>query len=1131
MKNDGEIRWLQLSDLHMFDSTEMKRQKKSLYEQFNSKTDFLVITGDLHQYGTNYSLTIEFLEETVTEMGIEKEDVYIVPGNHDVRDFKGRTDILMEIDKQIENNPDAYMKDKKKLYLAFAQYKKFIQNFYGNKAQERDFLENALLSWHDKIGILCINTALVSDGEHFKPQVIDIYNLQEIQNRKFPCFAIMHHDYYSIAASQLPFIAAKFRELGVSATLSGHKHRYSRNVIDLGNGETIPNYCCGKSVSEPGDLWSDVGIIEYRWVLSENIVRIIPYQWDSYNLCFAPVTKFEYQNNRVVDDSGCIVFNQNFKLRKSDAESKIVTENKKNYIDKKGGKDRMTDFSKFREDIQSQYLDGILKFIGEDTNKFKQAIQIMERIISYDGQNIKFDQIIDMIVSCKNKNVLSINGLQGTGKSTFLSLIYYELDKKFEETKIFPILFDLHALDDYSKTKAKKILQEHLNAVDDLKEKNQNIKFLLMFDGVDDYIRKTSDLENDVYKYVEKNEMGNFAFCIGSADYLPNDMCKRSPLQGFSNAASYQLEAHGIEKRDEDSLLTIINSLLAIYSFNVKKEEISVIKKAICVYTINKIDYRTLLIILRVFGVNKKKKNEYELGSYFYEYYLQEMNNSEDELYKHAEAAYQYIILQNKDALRNLKHSKIIYNNGITIDFLLAYYFVNLIKRVESEAEKVLNGDFVFTASVNKFIKDLLLNKYSGEQTDIANKMIASYNISDISMKSQICYILGRVQQNKAKTQAKAFLKQEWDRIYSALFENDILVSQKQDIKSELVLFRTISVSLIWLGYDNNQENFLRCLLLNEKLNQINRGFHLEYYEDKAYMNGVSPTYVDNENISVDKTMNYLIGNINKGFSESKDFNRSIYLDIITLFSIYQYRSENIEIVEKYQKILLEIAEKVLQSPKIQSKTIMNYVTAVKELLVDNPYHSFIQELYQVKSVKREGWIRRGVELPESIADHMYGCYMLGMFFLPNNIYQCIDYNIPDIKEYAEYSKEKILQMLLLHDFAEAKIGDIVTYEKDGVDIRNENLRFDYYEFLCSFPKIYGLGIRKKAWDEFVGNTTINARIANDIDKIEPIIQAYIYKENNSGIDLDEWKKYARQNVNTSLGKKFLEFVIEKLIK
>ena len=82
MKNKGEIRWIQLSDLHMFDSTEVARQKKALFNQFSKTIDFFIITGDLHQYNSDYQLSEAFLTELMHKMEIEKEDIIIVPGNH-----------------------------------------------------------------------------------------------------------------------------------------------------------------------------------------------------------------------------------------------------------------------------------------------------------------------------------------------------------------------------------------------------------------------------------------------------------------------------------------------------------------------------------------------------------------------------------------------------------------------------------------------------------------------------------------------------------------------------------------------------------------------------------------------------------------------------------------------------------------------------------------------------------------------------------------------------------------------------------------------------------------------------------------------------------------------------------------
>lgn len=174
----------------------------------------------------------------------------------------------------------------------------------------------------------------------------------------------------------------------------------------------------------------------------------------------------------------------------------------------------MTELGMFYERVQIQYLDNILEFIGDNEARFENAVDIMERIISYESNKIHFEQIVDFVISCEKKVVLSIKGLQGTGKSTFLSLIYYRIKQKSNETNVFPILIDLHALDNYSKKKAKDILLEHLEIINGVIKRYQDKKFILLFDGADDYVRKTSDLENVIYRYVDTNNLSNFAFCM-----------------------------------------------------------------------------------------------------------------------------------------------------------------------------------------------------------------------------------------------------------------------------------------------------------------------------------------------------------------------------------------------------------------------------------------------------------------------------------------------------------------------------------------------------------------------------------------------------------------------------------------
>lgn len=650
-----------------------------------------------------------------------------------------------------------------------------------------------------------------------------------------------------------------------------------------------------------------------------------------------------------------------------------------------------------------------------------------------------------------------------------------------------------------------------------------------MIDGMNEHEIGDSKLEELINDYIfdEKNNSQNYAFCIGNTEGMPVGQTHISALYSTSNQSKYQIDVSKITGVAYYNLDKILMQLIVIYDFDIDVASISSIKKLIDDYTVNHVDYRTLLILLRVFLWNNSRIKEWHLGSCFFDYYLHQLKGKESELYNCAKVAYNNVIRHIKTGLT--KYQNIFYNNGITTDFFLALHFINTMRNPPKNAKEILGGDFVFTALTNKFIKELLNVKFKFEQSNILSNMISLYNSLDNSMQSQVCYIFGRVQSGNAKKIAQDFLTKQWDTIYCDLFYRNILKCHNE-VMNRLILFRTISVSLVLLGDDTKVEDFLQCVLYNEKLNQINRGFHIEYYEDKSYLNGVSPSYLDDKSVPANRTMNFLIDSINKKISSRTTLNKSIYLDIITLFSIYQYRIDDANFLETYRYKLKAIIDKVSVSSKIQSNTIINYIQTINEIFdAPSPIKHILAEINAVKLQKRQGWIDREVKFPESIADHMYGCYIIGMFLLPNNINQCSDYEIPDIEKYSDYSKEHILQMVLLHDLAEAKEGDVVTNKKESLDIEKENMRFNYYQYLCSFPRIYGLGTNKELWNEFSANSTINAKIANDIDKIEAVIQAYFYCNENNKIDMNEWISYAKNRISTSLIKQLLQYLEDSL--
>ena len=54
--------------------------------------------------------------------------------------------------------------------------------------------------------------------------------------------------------------------------------------------------------------------------------------------------------------------------------------------------------------------------------------------------------------------------------------------------------------------------------------------------------------------------------------------------------------------------------------------------------------------------------------------------------------------------------------------------------------------------------------------------------------------------------------------------------------KRQLFLLRGICVSLIVKGHREVRDDYLESLISDATSNEINRGFHLEYYGDKAYL-------------------------------------------------------------------------------------------------------------------------------------------------------------------------------------------------------------------------------------------------------------------------------------------------------
>ena len=188
-----------------------------------------------------------------------------------------------------------------------------------------------------------------------------------------------------------------------------------------------------------------------------------------------------------------------------------------------------------------------------------------------------------------------------------------------------------------------------------------------------------------------------------------------------------------------------------------------------------------------------------------------------------------------------------------------------------------------------------------------------------------------------------------------------------------------------------------------------------------------------------------------------------------------------------------------------------------------NVYSVMINEVMNLKKQKRKGWTIKGRDISyeeaESVSDHSWAASIIAILFLPEST------KGESVAFHESYDKNKIIRMLIIHDLAEAHIGDIPYGFKTQVDKEREKERFSYYASLCDFYPMNSLKEIYELWNEFESLVSFNSKVAKDIDQIEGYTQLNIYREkliSQNGVD--KWKRLVREwekniNIRTDLGK------------
>jgi len=144
-----------------------------------------------------------------------------------------------------------------------------------------------------------------------------------------------------------------------------------------------------------------------------------------------------------------------------------------------------------------------------------------------------------------------------------------------------------------------------------------------------------------------------------------------------------------------------------------------------------------------------------------------------------------------------------------------------------------------------------------------------------------------------------------------------------------------------------------------------------------------------------------------------------------------------------------------------------------------------LKEILGLKKVLRSGWLRAGIESPESVAAHSWGMSVLALKLAPPHL-----------------DLTRILSLCIVHDVPEVRVGDLTPHDDTTSKAEDEHKAMQELapEWLSLFEE-YELG------------KTPEAKFVKQLDKLDMSLQAEIY-QSEYGISLEEFTESARLRIN-----------------
>lgn len=734
-----------------------------------------------------------------------------------------------------------------------------------------------------------------------------------------------------------------------------------------------------------------------------------------------------------------------------------------------------------------------------------------------------FGRLTEAVVLSANPNPVLIEGAAGTGKTALLSILYWFVrdERKANLTVPLPVFVDLHRYNETADERQAVLRMEaELSPLSQFIRSFPDEQLLIILDGFDEFAR----YKEECFRYLSGLIQESLHYKIIGSREAANTVWRETSRSAPSIV--YQLNAIRI---DDSRVKELINGFVRIWrpvphNELIDKDLVDRLDRGLREAKVKWID----LFILSLVAENKLQEafgpplNLSALLDDYCRRYLRERltgHKTDELMFSAATLAFHSQVEKQREAsghtdnlvLRDLaqKHSRI-------SDYLTAYYvthgFLALSHQKIFETEDLR---YVYPYRVNRLAKELI-NSNSKQQIDFAqilDKFLRAKKVQNYA-KAQACYLAGRLEDPQARQLALNALRGYKSKVQSEAERGrskSMYVSSdpEEGDNDKLLLERTLYISMAFLGDERAETEYVDLLFNKPRMDLVNRGFHLEYYGDQPYDPTRPLTSADHLK-ACPKTFQKLIQNLSAGPEQNPIYE----IELFTLCSLAQKRHAIHTLHNDDRAKILRLLKVITLRRTIKHNKLQIFVRMlIKHFTIMNfNVGELFRAIYAIKEKKRMGWVKRNKNDGESVADHSFGSYLIGLLFLPKRI-----------EGNREYNKVDILNMLLIHDLAESITGDILPEDNTDESKQREREVQEEIGLIGTYDQFADTSEIAALWEEFEDRKTINGTIAKEIDKLENLVQLFVYRDSLTDKQFDSWKSDLLGNIKTDIGNSILE--------